>query len=301
MRNAAAAIVGLSLLLSRNVKAQTYDAGRALSIGIVLFPGFQPLDVIGPLDIIQILSGSHNMTLSMIWKETGPVWARAPPRKTPPPANPSLPPAVYPVQAPHIVATHTFDNTPPLDILLVPGGMGNRVLHENNDTVIEDFVAARYGELQYLLSVCTGAASLAKSGLLNGRHATTNKAAWAWATQFGDGVEWVPTARWTEDGNIWTSSGVSAGIDMTYAFFRMLLGEAAVDPIINAMEYTPHTDRHWDPYSVVHHVPGADTSRPLGDCVGPAGYEYECPRKNITGAPARILASAIKELPPVAK
>lgn len=199
------------------------------------------------------------MTLSMIWKEPGPVWARSPPRHMPaataPNPNPNMPPpAIYPVQAPHIVATHAFADAPPLDILLVPGGIGNRVLNQNNDTVVEDFVAARYPQLRYLLSVCTGAASLAKAGVLDGRRATTNKAAWAWATQFGHGVQWQPTARWTEDGNVWTSSGVSAGIDMTYAFFRMLFGREAVDPIINAMEYTPHLDKHWDPYSVVHNV-----------------------------------------------
>lgn len=199
----------------------------------------------------------------MIWKETGPVWARSPPRRNPTPLNPNLPVAIYPIQAPSIVATHTFDNTPPLDILLIPGGIGNRVLDENDDTVIEDFVAARYPELQYLLSVCTGAASLAKSGVLQGRRATTNKAAWAWATQFGDNVTWVPTARWVEDGNIWTSSGVSAGIDMTYAFFKKLFGKETVDVVMNGMEYTPHVDEHWDPYSVVHKV---SCRGPLGEC-----------------------------------
>ncbi|KXX74660.1 Isonitrile hydratase [Madurella mycetomatis] len=217
------------------------------------------------------------MTLSMLWKETGPVWARPPPLRNPPSPNPNIPPAIYPVQGPRFVATHTFTDAPPLDILFVPGGGGNRALHENNDTVIEDFIASRFDELQYVLSVCTGAATLAKSGVLAGRRATTNKATWNWTTQFGDGkVEWVPTARWTEDGKVWTSSGVAAGIDMTYAFFRKFLDPALVDLVMNVMEYSPHTDKHWDPYSVVHDVPGADQGRPLGDCVGPVGYKFKC-------------------------
>jgi len=195
------------------------------------------------------------MTLSFLWKTAGPVSSVGPPRLFPAPPNPSLPRAIYPRQAVSIVATHSFADAPRLDILLVPGGIGNRYLNDTNDTAMEDFVAARYPELQYLLSVCTGAATLAKSGVLAGKRATTNKAAWAWATSFGGGkVQWVPSARWTEDGNIWTSSGVSAGIDMTYAFFKMLLGEPAAAATINGMEYTPHVNKDWDPYSVVFQV-----------------------------------------------
>jgi len=115
------------------------------------------------------------------------------------------------VIGPMITATHTFENAPELDILFVPGGLGNVVLALANDTWVEDFVASRFSQLDYLLSVCTGAASLAKSGVLDGKRATTNKSAWAWATSFGTNVTWVPTARWTEDGKVWTSSGVAAG------------------------------------------------------------------------------------------
>ncbi|KAK0622661.1 class I glutamine amidotransferase-like protein [Immersiella caudata] len=257
------------LLCAAGVFGQAYDPSKQLSVGIILFPGFQPLDVIGPLDIIMMLSASHNVSLAMIGKEKGPVRGPSPPRR-------NEPPTAYPVQGPSVVATHTFADAPRLDILLVPGGMGLRVLNENNDTWIPDFIASRFDELQYLLSVCTGAAALAQSGVLKGRRATTNKASWAWATQFGNGVNWVPTARWTEDGNVWTSSGVSAGIDMTYAFFKKLMGVAAANRIMNAIEYTPHVNEHWDPFSVVHKVPGADASRPLGECVGPAGFEFEC-------------------------
>jgi putative intracellular protease/amidase len=166
------------------------------------------------------LSGSHNISLSMIGKEKGPVRAPSPPRKNPPKQiNENLPPVTYPVQGPEIVATHTFTDAPKLDILLAPGGMGLRVLDDDKDTSIPDFIASRFNELQYLLSVCTGAASLAQSGVLKGRRATTNKASWAWATHFGEGVNWVPTARWVEDGKVWSSSGVSAGKELTLASF----------------------------------------------------------------------------------
>jgi len=112
---------------------------------------------------------------------------------------------------PTITATHTVNNAPALDILFVPGGEGIVVLEQANDTWVEDFVATRFGQLDYLLSVCTGAAALAKSGVLNGKRATTNKGAWSAVTAFGTNITWVPSARWTQDGNVWTSSGVAAG------------------------------------------------------------------------------------------
>lgn len=111
------------------------------------------------------------------------------------------------VLQPSVLATHSFADAPRLDVLLVPGGRGTR----RNDSGVEDFVRQRFARLDYLLSVCTGAVSLAKAGVLGGRRATTNKAAWAWATSHGDNVTWVPAARWVEDGKVWTSSGVSAG------------------------------------------------------------------------------------------
>lgn len=110
-----------------------------------------------------------------------------------------------------ITATHSYKNAPALDILLVPGGAGNRVLAQTNDSWVEDFIASRFDKLEYLLSVCTGSLSLAKSGVLNGRRATTNKKAWSEVITSGTNISWVPSARWTVDGKVWTSSGVAAG------------------------------------------------------------------------------------------
>jgi len=115
------------------------------------------------------------------------------------------------VPNPQIVATHSYKSHPKLDILLVPGGMGQMYLEQNGNTDIEDFVRKNYKKVDYLLSVCSGALTLAKAGALNGKRATTNKSLWTWASGAGKNVKWVPQARWVVDGNVWTSSGVSAG------------------------------------------------------------------------------------------
>ncbi|KAF6807011.1 DJ-1/PfpI family protein [Colletotrichum sojae] len=198
------------------------------------------------------MSQRRDLTLSIIAHEVGPVPTRSPPSGAYPDNQPKA------LEA-HVMATHNFANAPPLDILLVPGGSGNGALERENDTTIADFIAARYQELKFLLSVCTGAKHLAISGVLDGRRATTNKASWNIVVKHGRNVSWVPTARWTQDGNIWTSSGVSAGMDMTYAFLNQLYGEEQADSVMNGMEYAPHVDPDWDPFSIVWKVSSEET------------------------------------------
>lgn len=144
-----------------------------------------------------------------------------------------------------IVPTHTFHNAPPLDVLIVPGGQGTRA---PDLATARTFIKDTFPTLQYLLTVCTGSALVASTGVLDGRNATSNKAAWVWATSQGPKVNWVPRARWTQDGNIWTSSGVAAGMDATYAFVEAIYGLETADWILSKVEYERHTDPHWDPW-----------------------------------------------------
>jgi len=117
------------------------------------------------------------------------------------------------VITPSIEATHSFDNAPPIDILYVPGGLGVVTLEQDNDTSIEDFINLRYPRAEYLVGVSFGVVSLAKSGVLNGKRATTNKSGWKWITiGHGENITWVPQARWVEDGNIWTTSGMASSM-----------------------------------------------------------------------------------------
>jgi hypothetical protein len=140
-----------------------------------------------------------------------------------------------------------------LEVLIIPGGGGTR----NDMTEEIAFVKAMYPKLKYIITVCTGATIVSRSGVLDGRKATTNKRAWTWATAQGPKVTWVPTARWVEDGNIFSSSGVAAGIDATYAWVGRVYGEEVSKYLALSMEYNRETDAHHDPFGLVWDVPGA--------------------------------------------
>lgn len=106
-------------------------------------------------------------------------------------------------------------------------------------------------QVKYILSVCTGSTILARAGILDGRPATTNKRAWAWATSTGPAVDWVHAARWVEDGDIWTSSGISAGIDLTLAWMGHIYGEEVADYVAMSMEYEREMDAGNDPFAAI--------------------------------------------------
>jgi len=196
------------------------------------------------------------MTLSTVSFKSGPVSARLSKPFTIGPDGPKIDPK-YALD-PTIIATHSFKNAPKLDIIIVPGGVGDFLLDNENNFEMEHFIKSRFDQVKHVLSVCTGATTLARSGILAGKRATTNKSAWAWATssRHGANVTWVPNARWirNDDNKIWTSSGVAAGMDMMYAFLSFYYGSQEVNSTLNGIEYAPHTDPHWDPFAVVHKV-----------------------------------------------
>ncbi|KAI0174878.1 class I glutamine amidotransferase-like protein [Pestalotiopsis sp. NC0098] len=201
--------------------------------GVVLFPGFQSLDVFGPVDILNILSKERAaFQLALLASDLEPV-------------STSLQSGGF---GQSVVPTHTFANAPEdIEVLLVPGGVGTR--HDDIIAPAVDFVRRAFPKLRFLLTVCTGSALAAKAGVLDGKKATSNKAAFDWVTEQGPNVEWVRRARWVTDGNVWTSSGISAGIDMMFGFVADQYGEETAQAISVRSEYRRNPDPTDDPFA----------------------------------------------------
>lgn len=203
------------------------EAEKVRTLGIVLFPGFELLDAYGPLEMWGNLK--PQVKIVTVAKEKGEVASN---------------------QGPKTMAEFGFKDCPPLDLILVPGGFGAVTTLRDQDTL--NFIRERSAKSEITMSVCNGASILAASGLLDGRPATTNKAYWSLATSPGPNVKWVKKARWVDDGKIVTSSGVSAGIDMTLHVVERLYGKKAAESLANGTEYEWHQDSSWDPFAEMH-------------------------------------------------
>lgn len=193
------------------------------TVGVLLFPGFELLDAFGPIEMLG--SWPARFRILMLAEHTT---------------------SVKSAQHVSIDIDAALHDAPPLDFLLVPGGVGTRT--EINNLALLHFIQAQAKTVQSILSVCTGAALLAKSGVLDHRSATTNKIAFEWVTKQSDAVTWVKKARWVIDDNIITSSGVAAGMDMTLDFIAKLCGYGVAKRIAHKTEYTWNEDPENDPF-----------------------------------------------------
>ena len=129
----------------------------------------------------------------------------------------------------------TIADHPPLDILVVPGGQGTR--RERHNRRLLDWIAAQNRRAELTTSVCTGAFLLAECGLLDGRRATTHWASVEWMRAQYPRVEMLADTRVVDEGQVITSAGVSAGIDMSLHVVARLHGDEAAAWTARRMEY----------------------------------------------------------------
>ncbi len=195
---------------------------KLITIGGVLFEGFEILDFFGPLEFFPL---NKVKIVTLAEKKD----------------------LVLSAQGPRCSADHAFGEIDRVDVLLIPGGYGTRK-EVNNERLINSI--REYSEKSsYVATVCTGTALLAKTGLIDGMQATTNKMAFEWVTNQGPKVNWVPEARWVEDGKYFTASGVSAGMDMALGLIEKLFDRETSLAVARAAEYEWHSDKTWDPFA----------------------------------------------------
>ncbi|MDD5066359.1 MAG: DJ-1/PfpI family protein [bacterium] len=193
------------------------------NINVILFDDFTILDALGPVEVFRCLDKIY--TLGFYSMNGGRVRT-----------NPDLG-----------IMTRSADEIQSFDILLVPGGLGTRKLADDPDFISRLKVLAEKSE--FVLCVCTGSALLARTGLLKGLRATSNKLAFDWVVQQGPGVNWVRKSRWIADGKYYTSSGVSAGMDMALGFIRDQQGEETAIKICKGLEYVWYKNSEEDPFA----------------------------------------------------
>jgi transcriptional regulator GlxA family with amidase domain len=140
-----------------------------------------------------------------------------------------------------VIPNHTFESCPKLDILVVPGGWGTR--KELRNPAMLDWLRNRASEVETLTSVCTGSMLLGFAGLLEGRHATTHWRSLDWMRESFPSVTVEYDKHVVEDGRIFTSAGISAGIDMALKVVARSCGESIARATARHMEY-PYPDNN---------------------------------------------------------
>jgi len=202
-----------------------------MAFGILLFEGVEELDFVGPWEMLGMWStyadGPKNCLT--IAQASG---------------------VIRCAKGLNVVADYNFENCPELTYLLVPGGFS--VFDELKNKKLIDFIKQKASKAKYVLSVCSGSFLLHKAGLLEGKSVTTH---WKAQQQLSDFPEVnIVSERYVQDGNIWTSAGVSAGIDMMLSFIENIAGEEAASIVQMNAEYYPEAKIYGDAYKKLSHV-----------------------------------------------
>ncbi|KAF9050421.1 ThiJ/PfpI [Panaeolus papilionaceus] len=221
------------------------------TIGVLLIPGFQLLDMAGTVDYMQTHSYDFLKPLQSGLHISDDVLAAAPIINWHYIAHDRAP--LNATSGPPLMPTMTVDEAPKLDYLIVPGPDPSLVLPNNTITFVQN--TFKDPQFKGLLTVCTGSMVLAQTGVLDGHHVASNKVALKEAAENGKinhNVTWVGDRRWVIDGKVWSSGGVTSGLDLAAAFLEKQLGNGQSGKGLrtlaqNIMEYRPNPDKP-DPF-----------------------------------------------------
>ncbi len=179
-------------------------------VGIFIFDGVEVLDFCGPLEVFFT---SNHFEVVTVARTTEPVRA---------------------VTGLQVTPDHGFDDCPPLNILVVPGGQGTRPLQ--HDEEVHGWLRQQFEDVDLFTTVCTGSVLAASAGLLQGLEATTHWGSLRRLEEYeGVRVNW--DSRIVDQGRVVSSAGISAGIDMALYVLETRYGRSVMQRAVNVMEY----------------------------------------------------------------
>ena len=183
-----------------------------MQIAIVLYPGMTALDAVGPYEVLRMLPDAE---VRFVWHEIGPI--------------------VVDSGVLALGVTHTLDETPSPDVVLIPGGAA--MASVASDQRLHEWLRKIDRTTTWTTSVCSGSTVLAAAGLLDGRRATTH---WSAQSALGAlGAKPQRDERIVHDGKYLTAAGVSAGIDLGLWLAGEIAGREQAEMIQLAIEYDP--------------------------------------------------------------
>jgi len=188
----------------------------AITTGFLIFDGVEELDLAGPWQVLATAAAFNDGDRVVTVAEA--------------------PRPITCAKGMRVLPSHSFADAPPLDVLIVPGGMGTRT--EVNNPALIAWLRAAGARCTWVTSVCTGALLLHEAGFARGKRVTTH---WSFVESLRSraDVTVLEGRRYVCDGNLVTSAGVSAGIDMALWLVGQLHGVDCARMVQHRMEYDP--------------------------------------------------------------
>lgn len=196
-------------------------------VGILIFPDVEVLDFCGPFEVFSVTRTDETRRR----EELSPYDVRLVADRAG---------QVVATGGLKVIADHGLEDCPALDMLVVPGGWGTRPALQ--DERLLGWIAARGKQVPTLASVCTGSMLLGKVGLLDGLRATTHWKSLTWMRESYPAVAVVEDEHVVQDGRVFTSAGISAGIDLALRIVARDHGDAIAQATARHMEYPFPTD-----------------------------------------------------------
>jgi transcriptional regulator GlxA family with amidase domain len=188
-----------------------------MRIGILLFAGAEELDFVGPFEVFTMArSMDPAFEIQLVAESLDPVRC---------------------AKGMRVLPDATLAACGKLDLILVPGGQGTRRGAENKPLL--DWIAAAAKTATWVTSVCTGSLLLTAAGPARGKRVTTHWAFVKTLRERGEAAEVLDNYRYVRDGNVVTSAGVSAGIDMALWLVGQIKDAPFARAVQRAMEYDP--------------------------------------------------------------